>query len=293
MLDLNIKLAKENPENKRTPKTIEQLIQKYKLDSLWTNIVKIVNEVVEQSTKDINADRIKTGTLSADRIKGGSLILGGENDTNGSLQVKDSNNENIFDVTKDGIVLGEDTLIGNNGVLSNLTFEEMNWKLLGFSIFEPLNPEYVCIDIGAYIPENFIIKKAYLTIQLHPVNFTYINETQVGYSQNINLYYEKMESGIINPINVDLGSEEYDYRYINNNTNVLNCSGTATELKTFTDIDITDFIESGKATLFQLRTSINGNDFTDVSFGTSDYSKAKASRTGYARAMINVYGYLK
>ena len=51
----------------------------------------------------INADYIGAGTLSANYIKGGILTLGGSNNTNGEISVKDANGNVIFHGDKDGI----------------------------------------------------------------------------------------------------------------------------------------------------------------------------------------------
>ena len=71
----------------------------------------------------IVADFITTGTMSAERINGGTLKLGGNNNTNGSIQVVDASGKNLVSISKDGLILSNGTkLIGNGGVLSNLQF---------------------------------------------------------------------------------------------------------------------------------------------------------------------------
>ena len=174
-MEFSIKPTKTSRQDGMLPQTIEQLIKKYKLDSMWENIQKIVEEIIEQNSgyvvkKDgimyiadtnvleeaktvlrigknaldisnngingeyqtiislngiINADFITAGTLSANRIKGGTLKLGGENNTNGSLQVLSANGEEVVNIGKEGIELHDGTtIIGNGGVLSNLSFSE-------------------------------------------------------------------------------------------------------------------------------------------------------------------------
>ena len=51
----------------------------------------------------INADTVTSGTMVADRIKGGTLTLGGLNNTNGTLTMKDASNNTIGGWNKDGI----------------------------------------------------------------------------------------------------------------------------------------------------------------------------------------------
>ena len=53
----------------------------------------------------VNADYIKTGTLSADYIKGGTLVLGGRNNTNGKLSVLNYYGEEICSINNQGAVI--------------------------------------------------------------------------------------------------------------------------------------------------------------------------------------------
>lgn len=52
----------------------------------------------------INASMINTGTLSADYIYGGKLTLGGGNNVNGQLEIKDGSNNVIGSWSKDGLI---------------------------------------------------------------------------------------------------------------------------------------------------------------------------------------------
>ena len=53
----------------------------------------------------INASYIQAGDLSASRIKGGTLTLGGDNNTNGTLTVKDANGNTVATLNNDGLNL--------------------------------------------------------------------------------------------------------------------------------------------------------------------------------------------
>ena len=135
-----------------------------------------------------------------------------------------------------------------------------------------------------------------MILQLHPVTWNYNKEShtesQVGYARNIRVYYEKIISGsTVTPISVNIASEFYDYRVISNNSNTLNATGTNNKMSVFESSDLSSVLEKGQTTLFQLRTSNAPNSFTDSFFGNSDYSKARAARTGMGRAMLIVIGY--
>ena len=89
---------------------------------------------------------------------------------------------------------------------------------------------------------------------------------------------------------MEIASENYDYRLITNNTNAINCTGEEEKLNTYISNNIGNFLTSGQGTLFQLRTS---DAVPTENIEWDDYDKNRAARTGYVRAMINVYGFLK
>ena len=68
------------------------------------------------NTGILNANLITTGTMSAARIQGGTLILGGNNNTNGALQIQDASGNVIGTWTKDGISISKGSININNGV---------------------------------------------------------------------------------------------------------------------------------------------------------------------------------
>lgn len=61
----------------------------------------------------IVADFIKAGTMYADRIKGGTLSVGGSNNDNGVINVRDENGNVIGCWDKDGINISTGTIIAN------------------------------------------------------------------------------------------------------------------------------------------------------------------------------------
>lgn len=66
----------------------------------------------------IVADFITTGTMSANRINGGTLIVGGNNNTNGTILVKKSDGTVLVKLDKDGITLNSEVKISYSN-LSN------------------------------------------------------------------------------------------------------------------------------------------------------------------------------
>lgn len=61
----------------------------------------------------IVADFINAGTMYADRIKGGTLVLGGGNNANGVMTVKDSDGNVVVTVSKEGIEVVKGTITGS------------------------------------------------------------------------------------------------------------------------------------------------------------------------------------
>jgi len=58
---------------------------------------------------NLNASNITSGSLSASRISGGTLTLGGSNNVNGSMAVKNASNQTIASINNEGIYLEDIT----------------------------------------------------------------------------------------------------------------------------------------------------------------------------------------
>lgn len=69
----------------------------------------------------MNASYIKTGEISADRIQGGTLTLGGQNNVNGKLSIRNASNEEIGRWDKDGIYVNGGTIYSENASGSSVT----------------------------------------------------------------------------------------------------------------------------------------------------------------------------
>lgn len=156
----------------------------------------------------IVADFIATGTMSAERINGGTLKLGGNNNTNGEIEVLDSSGKELVSISKDGLILNNGTkLIGNGGVLSNLQFNawgisenwgdskkagEYNW--LGFMDSDSMGKDKYNIFIDVCIPDNFNISFAYITLRHIPLVMNMNAGSKVyGYARNIKCYIGEIE----------------------------------------------------------------------------------------------------
>lgn len=141
------------------------------------------------------ADCITAGTMSADRIHGGLLVLGGLNNISGQMELKDKNGKEIIIMGSDGITLKNGaSLLSANGVCGNLQYLSGGGtvQLLGCSV--QMSVYHQNLYISAYIPSNYVIASAYLTLKTAPATWDKMSGTDVvstltGYPREIELNY--------------------------------------------------------------------------------------------------------
>ena len=75
---------------------------------------------------NLNASNISSGTMSASKINGGTLTLGGNNNTNGIMQIKNGSGTVFGTINKDGIAYSGDLTISSGG---SLDVESTNFKI--------------------------------------------------------------------------------------------------------------------------------------------------------------------
>ena len=136
-------------------------------------------------TKDGNA---VLNILSAVGINADWITVGGQDNTDGTLNVKDAAGNTLVRLGKDGITLQNGAkLIGGNGVLSTFSFTNTGdngnpgMNLLGFFL-EPNVRTKNAIDV--YTPPGFVITEAYVTLTHTPL----LGSNFVGYARNVRLY---------------------------------------------------------------------------------------------------------
>lgn len=254
----------------------------------------------------IVADFITTGTMSAERINGGTLKLGGNNNTNGSVQVVDANGKNLVSISKDGLILSNGTkLIGNGGVLSNLQFiatgiSEINGdtKNAGEYLWLGFMPGYVSaadkydlfIDIS--VPSNFTITSAYLTLRHIPIKMNMKNGTTVyGYVRNVKAYIADMSSSAY----VE-GDEQSEYQaqlegiYYNEISSCFNNSNNnfTAAVPSANNLKVTEVTSKDIASKIKKKCRIKIATTNSVPSSAKDCF----AQTGFVFAQLNVYGYL-
>ena len=100
----------------------------------------ITTGTIDASTvtvSNINASNISSGTMSANKISGGTLTLGGQNNTNGTLLIKDANGNTVGTLNNNGADLkGSITSTVNSGkkaqiIGGGVSVSEANTPVLG------------------------------------------------------------------------------------------------------------------------------------------------------------------
>ena len=243
---------------------------------------------INQSAEEVSIEADKISLEGYTTINGGFAV-----DKNGNASIANG----TVKINENGIQMADNSsIIGGTGIYTNLYFESLDWQPLGYNIYLGYGGDYKYINIAAYIPSNFTPVNAYITIQFHPIKWEleweHESDSQVGYPRNINIYYEELTTGTITPIEIAIADTEEEYYILTTNTNTLDRTGSASQYVTYTSSDLKEFLTAGKTTSFQIRTSVDPSSFTNTYFsGTTDYSKSRAARTGWARATLNVIGY--
>ena len=252
----------------------------------------------------INASLIKAGTMSLNRLLGDILSLGGSENKNGKIEIKNASGNTMAVLDVNGLTLSNGAkLFGGNGVLSNFQYiSSGNYKgfdLLGYSANfygSSSNIEYTYGDVvlDVYIPSDFIITSAYVLLQHTPVAWTGYDDVlgkdynTWGYARNIKLYKAtgnqnyKFDMTYLSSFDLytrSLSVSEISGAFGTNGWTPGTHSGAIYETKQ--SIDIKSSLKNGYQKL--VVRCADGNlptNFTNA-----------AQRTGVGRAILNVLGY--
>lgn len=91
-----------------------------------TNDGKLKGIFMQDGELYINASYLKTGFLSADMIRGGTLILGGNNNGNGTMQVQNASGTVIATINNTGIDVASNTKISTTGAITSKSLSLLN-----------------------------------------------------------------------------------------------------------------------------------------------------------------------
>lgn len=116
-MEYNIKPTKPPRQEGGFPQTIPQLIQKYKLDSMWEEITKTVKDIIQQE-------------LGQKALKGTSLTVKGVDGEEGYIQVLDQEDKPIVEINNSGVEVGEGKTIteGGSEVSKSVEWEDVQNK---------------------------------------------------------------------------------------------------------------------------------------------------------------------
>lgn len=248
----------------------------------------------------IVADYITTGTMSAERINGGTLKLGGNNNTNGSIQVVDATGKSLVDISKDGLVLSNGTkLIGGAGVLSEFKFGDYKWQEVGYKTDLSLGRNaYLFIDIPYNIPSNFTVTKSIISIKHCPVLWGFNTTSVWGYCRNIGAfisvdnadYYKTVQLNSESFIDGEVFTNEISSAFGNNGFTAKTASNNSHITESVNSIDITSLINSNKSGTIQIRTK---NAIPALNLDIGDLlQRSCLQQTGAIKAMLTIVGYI-
>ncbi len=266
------------------------------------NIRTLANEINLQVSEKAGKDEL----ISIINMTPGQIKMEGYTSINGGFAIDKEGNASIangaVEINKTGIILKDGTSIINaNGLFTNLQY--ISSGLLGEDFGGQFSPLGVMANftngasfykhdlvIDVYIPENFIIKDAILSVIHSPVRWvgydaiTSSDYDTIGSSKNLRVYrttqnysFELTQGGGASTpqisglmeINGALGENGYSFK---NNT-----LGTTEEVKSK---NINESLEKGFQKII-IRTTDNASNVKDSS-----------SKTGLAYAVLNITGYL-
>lgn len=249
----------------------------------------------------LSANLIKAGSMSLSRLYGDVLTLGGNGNRSGKLEIKDVNANLMVLLDMNGISLSNGAkLIGGNGVLSNFQFQVKNPD--AFLGFKWIDEKYLKdkLIIECFIPENFEITEAILTLMHNPIYWNYVEGGTTkytwGYARNIRLYKVTSYNSIMEATAFGGGSSATEFT---NKTEVSNAFGgngftasvpssSSHSMETIESINLKNWLNKGR-TVFELSTADNA-----PSAGTlANPSISGYQRTGTGEAVLNVIGFMK
>lgn len=168
-------------------------------------------------TIGLNADCIKTGSLSADRIRGGTLTLGGDNDIYGNISVLDSSGDVISVINVQGILTKDNynhkTRLSSTGLTSETTVNDVykscnyglrtvenelgavtftNADFIGWTLYDSKRFWLETSPIGLHSVANFDmhnkqLQNAVLTDSTTSTSFTISANTQTNINSDVNM----------------------------------------------------------------------------------------------------------
>lgn len=252
---------------------------------------------VERATSTGGKQYLTSGLVRYDDIETKTIKIGGIDNTDGVLEVADATDTTMVRIDKLGITLSDGAeIIGGDGILSTLQFKSSidtlgyrQISLEGLGLFKGYLP------IECFIPANFTIKEAYITVTAFKTlnQFVYPiggGETTNDYGKATNIRGYKVSTGTEYINSTDFGLFGFDTPAGTEITGCFSSSGytnPTTNEASFTSIDIKSSLISG-INKFYIATADSVPD-GETNAGTL----LAAQKSQISVATINITGYNK
>ena len=269
---------------------------------LNSSITQTKDEIKLEVSKKVDKDEVvNTINVSTEEIliKGNRLVVEADNfklDKDGTVK---TNNGTFKNVTINGGKLNLSNgaeVVGDNGLITNLYFTSAgnmgSYQNLGFGQYYDQSNIVVYKSntyLDIFIPENFVIKSAYLTIQHTPAKWTSSNSQEVtGYARNVKIY--KILDGYSYEVDNVHSVIKINEAYLSEIPNALG-------VNSYTPDKITAGQVSNLTSVVNIRDYINGSGLTTLVAQTSDNlpqanSDIFSTSTGKAKLSVNIIGYM-
>lgn len=250
-------------------------------------------EVVSEINQSAEEVKIKANKISLEGI-----VTANDNFKileDGSIESKNGSfSGNIY--LQDG-----NKVIGGDGILTNLQFSSVGkfegYGLLGFN-YNSFDDSYAYADISIDIdiPDNFTIEQAYLTLYHTPAVWGYYNDSTKenvdiqGYARNLKVY-ETSGSNQNYSFYMTYGGDyaiDLSSGYLTEITNAFGVSSYTPNSEYSGDIDVKKTIDI----MSYLRTGETHKIVVRTIDAIPTNESIACSKTGMARAVINVIGYM-
>ena len=257
------------------------------------------------NSKVTKAEVISEINQSADeiKIKANKISLEGIVTANANFKILEDGSIESKNGSFSGNIYLQDgnKVIGGDGILTNLQFSSVGnyegYGLLGFN-YNSFDDSYVYADISidVDIPNNFTIEQAYLTLYHTQATWSYYNDSMKenidiqGYARNLKVY-ETSGSNQNYSFYMTYGGDyavDLSSGFLTEITNAFGVSSYtpsneySTDIEVIKTIDIMEHLKTGETHKIVVRTS--------DSIPTSE--SVACSKTGMARAVVNVIGYM-
>ena len=191
-------------------------------------------------------------------------------------------------------------VIGGDGLLSNLQYVSQGnldngFTPLGFEEVGYYNVyKYADVKVDVYIPKDFTVTEAYLTLYTSGIQVFDSSNANVGvgicknlklykgYADYVNEYYVAPSAGYMQSASEISGTEIVNAF---NNSATYTPPATTNEATMITTKNIAEELKEGRNIIF-VRTSLNKPNYTPQSFNTEPYMNS-----GIAKAVIDIIGY--